>query len=83
MRNKGFMKGAAQQGTKDNSTEKARDQETTTRRIIVRQTMDPNETYYLRFKTVMDDPTRFLYMDYLEYVAKEVYDNPETPEDIW
>ena len=83
MRNKGFMKGAAQQATKDNTTEKARDQETTTRRIIVRQTMDPDETYYLRFKTVMDDPTRFLYMDYLEYVAKEVYDNPETPEDIW
>jgi hypothetical protein len=23
------------------------------------------------------------YMDYMEYCAKEVYDNPETPEDIW
>ena len=83
MRNKGFMKGAAQQCTKDNTAAKARDGEYTIRRIIVRQTMDPSETYYLRFKTVMDDPTRFLYMDYLEYVAKEVYDNPETPEDIW
>ena len=83
MRNKGFMKGAAQQCTRDNTAGKARDGEYTIRRIIVRQTMDPDETYYLRFKTVMDDPTRFLYMDYLEYVAKEVYDNPETPEDIW
>ena len=83
MRNKGFMKGAAQQCTRDNTTGQARANEAIIRRIIVRQTMDPNETYYLRFKTVMDDPTRFLYMDYLEYVAKEVYDNPETPEDIW
>ena len=53
------------------------------RRIIVRQTMDPDETYYIRFKTVMDDITLYLYMDYLEYCAKEVYDNPEQPEDIW
>ena len=45
--------------------------------------MDPDETYYIRFKTVIDDITLYLYMDYLEYCAKEVYDNPETPEDIW
>lgn len=45
--------------------------------------MDPDETYYIRFKTVMDDPTRYFYMDYLEYAAKEVYDNPVEPEDIW
>ena len=77
------MQGAAQQCTRDNTTDQARRNEAIIRRIIVRQTMDPDKTYYLRFKTVMDDPTRFLYMDYLEYVAKEVYDNPETPEDIW
>ena len=53
------------------------------RRVIIRQTMDPDEVYYVRFKTVMDDPTRYLFMDYLEYCAKEVYDNPVTPEDIW
>ena len=53
------------------------------RRIIIRETMDPDETYYIRFKTVMDDPTRYFYMDYMEYCAKEVYDNPSEPEDIW
>ena len=53
------------------------------RRIIIRETMDPDETYYIRFKTVMDDKTRFFYMDYMEYCAKDVYDNPEKPEDIW
>ena len=53
------------------------------RRIILRETMDPDKIYYVRFKTVLEDKTRFFYMDYLEYCAKEVYDNPETPEDIW
>ena len=84
LRNNGFMKGAAVQlaGGPGSGTN-ARISQNNSRRIIIRQTMDPDETYYIRFKTVMDDPTRYLYIDYLEYCAKEVYDNPETPEDIW
>jgi hypothetical protein len=31
----------------------------------------------------LDDPKREYYVDYLEFCPKEVYDNPETPEDIW
>ena len=80
LRNKGFMKGAAIYG---GSGVTGRSSERSSRRIIVRQTMDPDETYYIRFKTVLDDITLYLYMDYLEYCAKEVYDNPEQPEDIW
>lgn len=53
------------------------------RRIIFRTTLDPIETYYLRFKGVLDDEDKFLYMDYLEYCPKEIFDNPEKPEDIW
>ena len=34
-------------------------------------------------KGVLDDQTREFYMDFLEFCPKEVYDNPETPEDIW
>lgn len=45
--------------------------------------MKADETYYLRFKSVLDDQTREFYMDFLEFCPKEVYDNPETPEDIW
>ncbi|MBQ7180013.1 MAG: hypothetical protein IJR87_01825 [Bacteroidaceae bacterium] len=84
LRNNGFMKGAAVQlaGGPGSGTN-ARVSQNNSRRIIIRQTMDPDETYYIRFKTVMDDPTRYLYIDYLEYCAKEVYDNPEAPEDIW
>ena len=53
------------------------------RRIIFRGFLDPDETYYIRMKSVLDsDRTEFM-MDLLEYCAKEVYDNPEEPEDIW
>ncbi len=84
MRNNGFMKGAeiycdGMQGI----PVMARADPLIIRRIILRETMDPDKTYYLRFKTVLDDPSREFYVDYLEYCPKEVYDNPETPEDIW
>ena len=84
MRNNGFMKGCNQYcagGPGTSSMMRASD--ICSRRIIIRETMDPDEIYYIRFKTVMDDDTRFFYMDYMEYCAKEVYDNPERPEDIW
>ena len=84
LRNKGFMKGSSiHYAGGPGSGKPARASELNSRRIIVRQTMDPDETYYIRFKTVINDITLYLYMDYLEYCAKEVYDNPETPEDIW
>lgn len=84
MRNNGFMKApehyaAGSPGT----TRTARDNYYKTRRIMVTATMDPDKTYYLKFKNVMDDETKQFYMDYFEFCAKEVYDNPETPEDIW
>ena len=84
MRNNGFMKGCNQYcaGGPGNGT-MMRASNICVRRIIIRQTMDPDETYYIKFKTVMDDPTRYFYMDYMEYCAKEVYDNPAEQEDIW
>ena len=84
MRNNGFMKGAEIYCDGGQGLSKmARADPLIIRRIIVRETMDPDETYYLRFKTVLDDASREFYVDYLEYCPKEVYDNPEVPEDIW
>ena len=84
LRNNGFMKGCNQYcAGSPGASEMMRDNTNCIRRIIIRETMDPDVTYYIRFKTVLDDDTRFFYMDYLEYCAKEVYDNPEKPEDIW
>ncbi|MBO7069204.1 MAG: fasciclin domain-containing protein [Bacteroidaceae bacterium] len=53
------------------------------RHILVRQTIDPDKTYYLRLKSVLDNQRTEMYMDYLEWCAKEIYDNPVEPEDIW
>ncbi len=53
------------------------------RHILVRQTLDPDKTYYLRLKSVLDSNKKEMYMDYLEWCAKEIYDNPIEPEDIW
>ena len=84
MRNKDYMKNInlmVMGGPGSTITMRAADN--CIRRIIFRTTLDPNETYYLRFKGVLDDEDKFLYMDYMEYCPKEIFDNPEKPEDIW
>jgi hypothetical protein len=82
LRNHGLMK-ATRHETEMNSTT-ARAKSNCSRHIIVRQTLDPSETYYVRFKSVQPDLSRpELYLDYFEYCPKEIYDSPERPEDIW
>ena len=53
------------------------------RRIIVRQELHANETYYIQFKNVLKDNGAQFFMDYIEFCPKEIYDNPTQPEDIW
>ena len=81
MRNNGFMK--ASQSVASNSYKWERGNIVCSRRIIWRGTMDPNLTYYVRFKSVLDSDKKELYMDYMELCPKEVYDNPNEPEDLW
>ncbi len=83
MRNNGFMKGPENYHAGTGSAGTARSSQYTTRRIIVRQDMEPGTRYYLKFKSVLEDETKEFFMDYIELCAKEVYDNPQTPEDIW
>ena len=83
MRNNGFMKGPEYIVANAGGRETNRLSATSTRRIIVREPMSPDVTYYLRFKTVQDYTNKQLFVDYLEWCPKEVYDNPEHPEDIW
>jgi uncharacterized surface protein with fasciclin (FAS1) repeats len=83
LRNNGVMKGA-KSVTADGSTgDIERNRNSNLRYIIVRQTMDPDKTYYMKVKSVLDSEEMEFYMDYMEYCPKEVYDNPEHPEDIW
>ncbi len=82
MRNNDFMK-APEHYTGIGYSEPARAQDQLARRIIVRQDMEPDRQYYLKFKNVLDSETLDLKFDYFEVCPKEVYDNPNTPEDIW
>ena len=84
MRSLGYMKGCMSYAPSGNASQAMRINTTYScmRQIVVRKTMDPSETYYLSFKNVLDY-FKELYIDYFELCAKEVYDNPVEPEDIW
>ena len=84
MRNKGFMKGEKAIDLPASRNNSRSDYcQFIVRRIIVRQMMDPDKTYYLKFKALLDTEIAEFYMDVLEYCPKEVYDNPVEPEDVW
>lgn len=85
MRNNGFMKGEENILILKNPGTTARDNKNRNivRRIITRQTLDPDKTYYLKIKSVLETERAEFYMDHIEYCPKEIYDNPEKPEDIW
>jgi len=80
LRNHGLMK-AAQHEYGEGHT--AREDSRQKRHILIRQTLDPKLTYYIRFKSVLDTDKKELYLDYFEWCPKEIYDNPNVPEDIW
>ena len=82
MRNNGYMKGPKSINSNDGTERDWNDRENI-RHIFVRQTLDPNETYYIKLKSVLDSDRKEFYMDFIEYCAKEIYDNPNEPEDIW
>ncbi len=82
LRNNDYMKGPKYITNEDGSYNQ-RETSSFSRRILFRQYIDPDKTYYIRFKSCLDDAGRSILLDYFEYAAKEVYDNPETPEDIW
>ena len=83
LRNNGVMKGARSVTADGSSGDIERNRNTNLRYIIIRQTLDPDKTYYMKVKSVLDSEDKEFYMDYMEYCPKEVYDNPETPEDVW
>lgn len=85
MRNKGFMKGEESIQILKNPGTTARNNvnRNIVRRIVTRAVLDPKKTYYLKIKSVLDSQVSEFYMDHIEYCPKEIYDNPETPEDIW
>ncbi|MBR5576187.1 MAG: fasciclin domain-containing protein [Bacteroidaceae bacterium] len=53
------------------------------RRIVLREVMKADETYYVHFRSLLDNAETEFYMDYIELCPKSVFDNPYAPEDIW
>lgn len=82
MRNNGYMKGA-QSIVSYYGTERSYKNRQNIRRILLEQTLDPDKTYYVRFKSATDDARKQFYMDYFELCPKSIYHNRYQPEDIW
>jgi hypothetical protein len=82
LRNNMVMKGSKSVNSNDGPERGINDSENI-RRIMWRGTMDPDKTYYMKMKSVLDSDKKEFYMDYFEYCAKEVYDNPIEAEDLW
>lgn len=53
------------------------------RKILTTEDLEPNKTYYLRFKSALEDPETEMMLDYIELVPKEIYNNPSLVEDEW
>lgn len=82
LRNNGWMKGpryfkAASAGPMvyNNSS--------TVRKILTQEYLEANKTYYLRFKSALDDTNTEFFFDYIELVPSEIYANPTKLEDEW
>ena len=83
MRTKGFMKAPNSWTPSFGSDVSVRTYHYMSRRILLNAYLQPHQNYHIRFKSVLDAEAKEFYMDYFEYVPKEVYDNPEELEDIW
>lgn len=83
MRNNGFMKGPEYYTGTPGSNTTVRTSADVIRRILVRNYMDANKTYYIKFKSVLEDTKKEFFFDYIEFCSKEVYDNPKKSEDKW
>ena len=86
MRNKGYMMGCKHEGPTTGGIV------TTTlynvmsehrlRKIFYTGNLDPDETYYIRFKSILSNTSTMFVLDYVEFAPKTVY-NGDIPEDAW
>jgi len=78
LHNRGFLKGPDvwyQGGTGTSNALRALN--LPTRRVLATESMDPDKTYYLRLRQVLDDPEKYCNFNYLELCPKSVYGSPE------
>lgn len=84
LREKGVMKAPQSIYVKNYSGKTLRENRYAKRHIIGRVALQAGETYYLRIFDCSPNPYNAeLYLDYLEWVPKIIYANPNEVEDIW
>ena len=84
MRIHGYMKAPRYFGTGSSTatTDNFRNNNRVFRRIAYTGTFDPHKTYYLRMKSVLENTSTQLFIDYFEWCPKSVYNGVEE-EDDW
>ena len=60
----------------------ARDYQSVFRKILYTGYFEPEKTYYMRFKTVLEATDRQFVLDYIEFCPKSIYDGV-LAEDRW
>ena len=50
--------------------------------FVTTETLKPGHTYYMRFKSCLEDNASQFFSDYFEFCPRSVYNGVE-PEDIW
>lgn len=82
LRNSGWVRGPRYYTT-PTSNSMAYDNAACNRKILTQQYMETGKTYYLRFKSALDNTQTEFFCDYIEMVPSEVYAHPTIPEDEW
>lgn len=82
MRNLGYMRGPLYYTVGVNSGNYARNNVKDLRRIITRQQFEQGE-YWLRFKSVIENPQGEFHLDYIEFCPENVYNNTRYVEDMY
>lgn len=82
LRNNGWVRGPRYYTT-PTSNSMAYDNAACNRKILTQQYMETGKTYYLRFKSALDNTQTEFFCDYIEIVPSEVYAHPTIPEDEW
>lgn len=82
LRNNGWVRGPRYYTT-PTSNSMANDNAACNRKILTQQYMETGKTYYLRFKSALDNTQTEFFCDYIEMVPSEIYAHPTIPEDEW
>lgn len=83
MRNNGHMKAPKYIAYNNNPYSTTRGVSTALRRVFFRRHMERDKTYFVRFKSMLENEETQFHLDCIELVPSNIYNNPEKLEDLW